>query len=259
MRLLPRLITSLSPFAEVAAQAAQNDVAIGGCEPSNFHTDTQFTELSIGTHVEGSACCNAEVNDSPTTVDGCCWRCIDSRGCEGWVWQPSTGKCWLVQGLGKEWYEDNVEAPRAVSLVMMPSPDRVCGLANATLPPLPSSFFPVLINNSSVIDFLNHQQPNGLGVVLGVGEGHFVKKLLTEWKDSAGVYLVDPYIHIWKGYDDPDNNLSDRDHQLRFEQLRNDLHYSPSIPDWKYAFMRDFSFSLAPWWQTKDLPRPTFI
>ncbi|KAF4703143.1 hypothetical protein FOZ63_026105 [Perkinsus olseni] len=147
------LITSLSPFAEVAAQAAQNDVAITGCEPSDFHTDTQFTELSIGTHVEGSACCNAEVNDSQTTVDGCCWRCIDSRG----------------------------------------------------------------------------------------------------------VYLVDPYIHVWKGYDDPDNNLNDRDHQLRFEQLRNDLHYSPSIPDWKYAFMRDFSFSLAPWWQTKDLPRPTFM
>ncbi|KAF4679631.1 hypothetical protein FOZ62_024692 [Perkinsus olseni] len=208
------LITSLSPFAEVAAQAAQNDVAITGCEPSDFHTDTQFTELSIGTHVEGSACCNAEVNDSQTTVDGCCWRCIDSRG-----------------------------------------------LANATFPPRPSSssFSPVLINNSSVIDFLNHQQPNGLGVVLGVGEGHFVKKLLTEWKDSAGVYLVDPYIHVWKGYDDPDNNLNDRDHQLRFEQLRNDLHYSPSIPDWKYAFMRDFSFSLAPWWQTKDLPRPTFM
>ncbi|KAF4691247.1 hypothetical protein FOZ60_015925 [Perkinsus olseni] len=247
------LITSLSPFAEVAAQAAQNDVAITGCEPSDFHTDTQFTELSIGTHVEGSACCNAEVDDSPTTVDGCCWRCIDSRGCEGWVWQPSTGKCWLVQGLGTEWYEDKTGSVVVVgtvyphvdygtsrnwSLAAMP------GLADATLPPRPSSFSPVPINNSSVIDFLNHQQPNGLGAVSTA---------------PSGVYLVDPYIHVWKGYDDPDNNVNDRDHQLRFEQLRNDLHYSPSIPDWKYAFMRDFSFSLAPWWQTKDLPRPTFM
>merc|ERR1711939_628769 len=50
--------------------------------------------------------------------------------------------------------------------------------------------------------------PNGLGIVLGVGRGDFALRLLRDWRTSPGLYLCDPYIHIWKGYDDP-NNLSD--------------------------------------------------
>merc|ERR550537_1306843 len=48
--------------------------------------------------------------------------------------------------------------------------------------------------------------PNGLGIVLGVGRGDFALRLLRDWRTSPGLYLCDPYIHIWKGYDDPNHS-----------------------------------------------------
>merc|ERR1719401_786053 len=70
--------------------------------------------------------------------------------------------------------------------------------------------------------FLETRQPRGLGVVLGVGRGEFALRLLRDWASAQGVYLVDPYIHIWQGYDDA-ANLQDREHQLVFEDVRNRL------------------------------------
>jgi hypothetical protein len=51
---------------------------------------------------------------------------------------------------------------------------------------------------------------------------------------------VDPFIHIWRGYDDP-ANLADRDHQVVFEELRNQL----QPYEGRYVLVRDFSHSFA--------------
>lgn len=88
--------------------------------------------------------------------------------------------------------------------------------------------------------FLQARQPMGLGVVLGVGRGDFALRLLSDWSSSPGLYLVDPYIHIWRGYDDP-ANLQDKEHQLIFEDLRNRL--APF--EGRYVLVRDFSHSFA--------------
>lgn len=87
--------------------------------------------------------------------------------------------------------------------------------------------------------FLDARLPRGLGVVLGVGpRGDFATRLLSEWTSSAGVFLVDPFIHIWRGYDDP-ANVDDRSHQLLFEDLRNSL----APMEGRYVLVRDFSHS----------------
>lgn len=89
--------------------------------------------------------------------------------------------------------------------------------------------------------FLQSRQPRGgLGVVVGVGRGDFVLRLLSDWSTAQGVYLVDPYIHIWRGYDDP-ANLPDREQQLIFEDLRNQLQQHEG----RYVLVRDFSHSFA--------------
>lgn len=88
--------------------------------------------------------------------------------------------------------------------------------------------------------FLQARQPRGLGVVLGVGRGDFAMRLLSDWSSAQGLYLVDPYIHIWRGYDDP-ANLNDREHQMIFEDLRNRF-----VPfEGRYVLVRDFSHSFA--------------
>lgn len=92
--------------------------------------------------------------------------------------------------------------------------------------------------------FLNMRQPQGLGVILGVGRGDFALRLLNDWTVSQGVYLVDPYIHIWRGYDDP-GNLQDREHQLMYEDLRNRLVQFEG----RYVLVRDFSHSFAETYQ----------
>jgi len=77
--------------------------------------------------------------------------------------------------------------------------------------------------------------------VLGVGKNPFSVELLQQWTTSPGLYLVDPFIHIWKGYDEPDWNLSDKDHQMVFEDLRTKLQPYQN----KYSLVRDFSTSFA--------------
>lgn len=93
--------------------------------------------------------------------------------------------------------------------------------------------------------FLQTRLPQGLGVVLGVGRGDFALRLLGDWASAQGVYLVDPYIHIWQGYDDA-ANLQDRDHQMMYEDLRNRL----QPYEGRYVLVRDFSYSFAQTYQT---------
>jgi len=99
---------------------------------------------------------------------------------------------------------------------------------------------PVLRSRADFGRFLEQRQPRGLGVVLGIGRGEFALRLLQDWGSSQGLYLVDPFIHIWRGYDDP-NNLSDRDHQAQFEDLRNRL----APYEGRHVLIRDFSHSFA--------------
>jgi len=116
----------------------------------------------------------------------------------------------------------------------------------APMPPMPvagaaaASQAPLLRRRDDLGRFLETRQPRGLGVVLGVGRGDFALRLLADWTSAQGIYLVDPYIHIWQGYDDP-SNLSDRDHQLVFEELRNRL----AMYEGRYVLVRDFSHSFA--------------
>jgi len=88
--------------------------------------------------------------------------------------------------------------------------------------------------------FLQTRQPRGLGVILGVGRGDVALRLLADWTVSQGIYLVDPYIHVWRGYDDP-ANVDDRQHQLIYEDLRNRLVQFEG----RYVLVRDFSHSFA--------------
>eukprot|EP00392_Amoebophrya_sp_AT5.2_P008785 g8813.t1 len=66
------------------------------------------------------------------------------------------------------------------------------------------------------------------------------ENLLQELESLAtgSLYLVDPYIHIWAGYDDA-SNLPDGDHQIVFERHQQEL--KPF--EHRFSFVRDFSHS----------------
>lgn len=89
-----------------------------------------------------------------------------------------------------------------------------------------------------VLDFLNQVHPQGIGIILGVGRSTFAMELLQQWRTSPGLYLCDPFIHIWKGYNDP-ANVNDKEHQMIFEDLRNKL----AMYEGRYSLVRDFSSS----------------
>lgn len=128
-------------------------------------------------------------------------------------------------------------------------------MGSGSLTPMPPTDN-MLRQRSNFGRFLESVQPRGLGVILGVGRGEFAIRLLMDWASSQGLYLVDPFIHIWRGYDDPDN-LSDRDHQVRFEELRNRL--APF--EGRHVLVRDFSYSFAEVYQRGgNTPgSPTFV
>lgn len=104
--------------------------------------------------------------------------------------------------------------------------------------------------------FLEARQPRGLGVVLGVGRGDFAMRLLGDWASAQGLYLVDPFIYQWRGYNDP-ANLPDRDQQLIFEDLRNRL----APYDGRFVLVRDFSHSFAEGYHSSGQAagQPTFV
>eukprot|EP00808_Paulinella_micropora_P009603 g9125.t1 len=55
------------------------------------------TDHTGGNHVDGSACCASKTNASPAANEkACCARCHGSPQCTTWVFQPSTGNCWLT-------------------------------------------------------------------------------------------------------------------------------------------------------------------
>ena len=94
-------------------------------------------------------------------------------------------------------------------------------------------------------------------MILGVGTGERAIEILETWRGSI-LYLVDPYIHIWKGYDSVEN-VDDREHQMRFERLRNYFENNKRFQG-RYSFAREFSFSFARIWKEKGwMPHHSFL
>jgi len=121
---------------------------------------------------------------------------------------------------------------------MAQSPPRAMGQAMPSLQP--AGDMPVVRRRDELGRFLQVHQSRGLGVVLGVSRGDFALRLLSDWSSAQGLYLVDPFIHIWRGYDDP-ANVQDADHQMIFEDLRNRLQPFEG----RHVLVRDFSHSFA--------------
>mmetsp|Transcript_46406 Transcript_46406/g.122542 ORF Transcript_46406/g.122542 Transcript_46406/m.122542 type:complete len:358 (-) Transcript_46406:688-1761(-) len=115
-----------------------------------------------------------------------------------------------------------------------------------------------LANVRRRFDFVHYLQtthPYGVGVVLGVGRGEFALHMVRSWTTSPGLYLCDPYIHIWQGYDSVDN-LSDKEHQYRFEDMRNLL----APYEGRYMLVRDFSYSFAKTYKAEtQQPQPAMV
>ncbi|OLP90892.1 hypothetical protein AK812_SmicGene27470 [Symbiodinium microadriaticum] len=129
--------------------------------------------------------------------------------------------------------------PRAAAMPQqVPQAQVPPGLSPSTPAPQGGGF--LVRRREELGQVLQAQMPRGLGVVLGVGRGEFAVRLLRDWTSSHGLYLVDPFIHQWRGYDDP-ANLQDNDHQLIFEDLRNRLEPFEG----RYVLVRDFSHSFA--------------
>jgi hypothetical protein len=135
-------------------------------------------------------------------------------------------------------------APPAYSAPPPPAPPAYSAPAQAYgsgAPPMQTASAPIA-TKEQMGQLMMQVAPNGLGILLGVGRGDLALRLLRDWRTSPGLYLVDPYIHIWKGYDDP-NNLSDKEHQLIYENLRNAL--ADQGFEGRHLLVRDFSHSFA--------------
>lgn len=188
-------------------------------------------------HVRGSACCTESMNNTPTvSPDECLARCGSVSECRMFVFQPSTGACWL----GRESVRKPVPIPRI---------DRIAGIMDGD--ELPTT---VIASRSDLPDLLSAMVPRSIGIILGVGHGEFVKHLLaSDW--NGALYLVDPYIHLTSGYNDP-ANVDDRTHQLIYENLRSELH---TLYQYRHVFVRDFSYMFVDTWKEKDMPAPAFV
>ena len=196
---------------------------------------THFLDDSFE-HVNGSACCALETDPIPlNSSDACAARCSQRTPiCETFVFQPSTGICWLGKG-------------RGTGLVPIPGADRIAGFLTQT-----NIATSICKNRGKIPQILNSTLLVGIGVILGVGHGQFAKHLLNEWQ--GGLYLVDPYIHIWKGYDDP-ANYDDKSHQAIYENL----HFQLLQYEGRHAFIRDFACSFAETWVSNSLGGPVFV
>lgn len=87
----------------------------------------------------------------------------------------------------------------------------------------------------------------GIGIVLGIGpSAEFPRWFLRQWKNGV-LYLCDPFIHIFSGYDDLEFNVDDRTHQANFENIRTVLVDDVRIQG-RYSMVREFSFSFFGLW-----------
>lgn len=112
--LQPPIPASSMPFREAAARlgldvGSQPHAVSGGttgisassgdCEGIAIRQDAEPVDTVVK-HVSGSACCAVSTQPAPTDRRGCCQRCLISQQCEVFVWQPSSGTCWLLHWKG---------------------------------------------------------------------------------------------------------------------------------------------------------------
>lgn len=202
----------------------------------DIFNNSHFLDSSFQ-HVDGSACCTSRVISTPShNLTACTTRCVEPE-CTAAVFQPSTGLCWIGR--------DN---PSERGLVKIPANDRISAISHS------ARISNILLESRFQTGaLLSNYQPGGLGVLLGVGTGEFATRILETW--DGGLYLVDPYIHILKGYEDQ-SNFDDKTHQLIYENLREQLHIRF---EHKHVMVRDFSWSFANVWEEKAMPNPTFV
>eukprot|EP00927_Polykrikos_kofoidii_P083508 TRINITY_DN8565_c0_g1_i2.p1 TRINITY_DN8565_c0_g1~~TRINITY_DN8565_c0_g1_i2.p1 ORF type:complete len:255 (+),score=30.09 TRINITY_DN8565_c0_g1_i2:53-817(+) len=105
--------------------------------------------------------------------------------------------------------------------------------------------------------FLNQNVGPAFGVLLGVGEGRLAVELLQTWTRGV-LFLVDPYIHLSRGYY-REANVDDNEHQRNYENIRETLRVLPDVKG-RFSFVREFSFSVPKYWIEKQWgPPPKFI
>ncbi|CAE8583661.1 unnamed protein product [Polarella glacialis] len=105
--------------------------------------------------------------------------------------------------------------------------------------------------------WLEQNYGHALGVLIGVGAGARALEILDAWPHGV-LFLVDPYIHLRRGYD-RQQNVEDEAHQRNYEDLRQVLHGHAGVQG-RYSFLREFSFAVPPLWREKQFgPDPSFV
>ncbi|CAE7538327.1 unnamed protein product, partial [Symbiodinium sp. CCMP2456] len=137
----------------------------------------------------------------------------------------------------------------AAALALGLAPKELC--IDAQVVPHPAGF-----SNRALGGYLQQSYGAAFGVLLGVGDGRRALELLSSWPQGV-IFLVDPYIHLRRGYDRPEN-VDDSSQQRNFENLRNKLHDEPSVQG-RYSFVREFSFSVPPIWRDKKWGQPPLL
>mmetsp|Transcript_22547 Transcript_22547/g.46794 ORF Transcript_22547/g.46794 Transcript_22547/m.46794 type:complete len:211 (+) Transcript_22547:1-633(+) len=116
---------------------------------------------------------------------------------------------------------------------------------------------PAGFSQSALGSFLEQSYGAAFGVLLGVGDGTRAKELLGAWPHGV-LFLVDPFIHLRRGYDRPEN-VDDATHQRNYDNLRSNLHDKASVQG-RYSFVREFSFSVPKIWVEKSWgPQPMMV
>ena len=221
---------------------------------SVFDNTELVDDPDITRHIDGSACCAMRTNPDKINIAGCAKRCLaEGEACASWTWQPSDGNCWLL---------GSVQGGNALDIERKQAIDRTAGvrglLAQSLTTTTPGPMIGhVMFRSARDLGLILNQAGPASGVILGVGTGERAIDILETWRGSI-LYLVDPYIHIWKGYDSVEN-VSDREHQMRFERLRNFFENNKRFLG-RYSFAREFSFSFARIWREKGWePKHSFL
>eukprot|EP00808_Paulinella_micropora_P031352 g40014.t1 len=67
----------------------------------------QANDHSGGNHVNGSACCALSINTIPAADEGeCCYRCYHSPTCTTWVFEITSGECFLTDATNDGFFEE---------------------------------------------------------------------------------------------------------------------------------------------------------
>eukprot|EP00434_Breviolum_minutum_P000653 symbB.v1.2.000570.t4/scaffold3.1/size669525/10 len=117
--------------------------------------------------------------------------------------------------------------------------------------------FPAGFSERALGSFLEQSYGAAFGVLLGVGDGTKAKELLNAWPHGV-LFLVDPFIHLRRGYERP-QNVDDATHQRHYDNLRSHFHDKSSVQG-RYSFVREFSFSVPKIWIEKKWgPEPMMV